>query len=221
MEQTSVLIVDAHPVLCEGLAVGLADAPDLSVVGAMTSPYRVLPFIEETRPRVVVIEDELVRDEGPLSLAAFARCNPSPSIVLIISEPDGETAASVLRADACAFVSKDAPLTELANAVRWAGRGERWVSPVLLRNLLDDSVRRGTERDGGDEWSSLTGREHEILLLLVEGFSHKEVAHRLDIALNTVRTHTRNIQIKLHVRSTLAAVSLAMSHGMRPHDLPV
>lgn len=219
MEQTTVMIVDTHPVLCEWLSIRLSEVPDLRVLMSTTSPELAVASVDQCRPAVVVVDGDLVGKDGPQLVQTLRESEAAPAVVMLVAEDNADAAAGALHAGAAAFVPREAPAQDLVNAIRWASKGEMWISPLLLTNLLSEGRRREEHGTESDEWASLTDREIEILMLLVEGLSHKELARRLNIALNTVRTHTRNIQIKLHVRSNLAAVSLAMAHGMRPHSL--
>ena len=215
---TTLLIVDKHPVLCEWLSTRLAEVPGFEVVATATSASSLTDLVDAHHPSVVVLDDGILRTAGTQLVRRVRASEAAPAVVLLVAEDDPDDAAHALRAGASAFVLKEAPLQDLVAAIRWAQRGDVWISTALLAQMLDEGRRRveGPEDTG---WSGLTEREREVLALLVEGFSQKQIACQLKIAVNTVRAHTRNVQMKLHVRSNLAAVSLAMSLGMRPHRL--
>lgn len=214
---TTLLIVDKHPVLCEWLSTRLAEVPGFEVVAMATSASSLADLVEAYHPSVVVLDGGILRTAGPQLVRRVRGREAAPAVVLLVAEDNPDDAAHALRAGASAFVLKEAPLQDLVAAIRWAQRGDVWISTALLAQMLEGRRRVEGPEDTG--WSALTEREREVLALLVEGFSQKQIACHLKIAVNTVRAHTRNVQMKLHVHSNLAAVWLAMSHGMRPHRL--
>ena len=216
MEQTSVAVVDSHPALSEGLSAMLASDPALRVVAVASSMNRVADLIATRQPDVLVLDADLEDPECAELIRRVGLLQPRTAIVLLTCRDDAETTSAAMRVGASACVLKVAPAQELLAAVHAANRGETWISPVLLDNLLTELRSRSEKVPDASRLTSLTEREVEILELLVEGLGHKEIARRLDLALNTVRTHTRNIQMKLGVHSNLAAVAIALEAGLRP-----
>lgn len=199
--------------MCEGLSLRLSELPDLEIVAGTTSAGDAEQLVREHRPEVVVLDLDL--DRGVRELIGRIHAMPSRPSVVVLTEEDPGSVAEALCHGASACVLREAPLQDLISAIQWVRNGEMWISPSLLSDLLIDERQR---RDRGYEQSlsGLTDREVAVLELLVQGHSYREVARVLDIAVNTVRTHTRNIQVKLHVQSNLAAVSVALERGIRP-----
>jgi len=216
VHQTTVMIVDSHPVLCEALTNRLSEEADLRVLATASSATGLVELVAMHRPQVLVLDAELGEANGAALIRQIRTTQPGTAIVLLTCNEDADSAAHAMRMGATAFVLKVAPVQDLLTAIRWAGQGEMWMSPPLLTNLFSEiRTRSGGERTRS-RLSQLTQRELEVLELLVEGLSHAAIAKRLHLAVNTVRTHTHNLQTKLNVHSNLAAVSVALDEGLRP-----
>jgi DNA-binding NarL/FixJ family response regulator len=216
VHQTTVMIVDSHPVLCEALTTRLAEEPDLRVVATASSSTGLVELVAMHRPQVLVLDAELGEANGGAVIRQIRTTQPATAIVMLTPNEDADSAAHAMRMGATAFVLKVAPVQDLLTAIRWAGQGEMWMSPPLLTSLFNEVRSRTNGERTGSRLSQLTQRELEVLELLVEGLSHAAIAKRLHLAVNTVRTHTHNLQTKLNVHSNLAAVSVALDEGLRP-----
>jgi DNA-binding NarL/FixJ family response regulator len=208
------VIADSQPLLCEGLSACLREEEGISVAAAVTDVAEALRSIERDDPDVVVVDAAIAAAEGGVLLRRLRLAEPAPAVVLLAGEHDRRQAVEALRHGATGFVLKVAPLRELVEAVRSAARGQMWISPPLLATLLAE-LREPAHADGSAKRvHQLTEREREVLALMVEGCGHAAIAQRLNLAVNTVRTHTRNIQTKLGVHSNIAAVSVALEEGL-------
>ena len=213
--EIGVAIVDRQPVVCESLSVGLGGEPDLRVVGTASAPGRVVDLVETTRPDVLVLDSELGGPDSPGTLREVLSTPESPAVVMLMADGAVGPGVSAIEGGVLGLVLKVAPLRELVDAVRLAARGQMWVSPPMLTDLL--SARFGAGRRGArDRLSALTRRELQVLDLMVEGLGHRAIAQRLEVSANTVRTHSQNLQKKLDVHSALAAVAVALEAGNRP-----
>lgn len=213
--EITVAIADPHPVLCEGLAAYLQEIPEFRIVGYASALPQVTELVTSQRPQLLVLDSEF--GESPELVDALASMHEPPAIVLLTCTEDSDSVSNAIGYGALGFVLKVAPLDDIATALRWTSQGQMWISPPLLSTFFSISRNRTPNvRNGHDRLSALTEREFEILELMVEGLTHAEIADRLHVAVNTVRTHTRNIQMKLLVHSNLAAVSVALDAGLRP-----
>ena len=139
-----------------------------------------------------------------------------PAVVVLTCHDDAETTERAMRYGASGFVRKVAPVQELVEAIRWAARGEVWMSPPLLTRLLAGWSGPARPEGDADRLARLTDREHEVLQLMVDGLAYGAIAARLNLSVHTVRTHAHNLQAKLGAHSNLAAVSYALEAGIRP-----
>jgi DNA-binding NarL/FixJ family response regulator len=204
MRKATVMIVEAQPVVSQGLKLALAETEDLCVVGSANSIATARATAEQLRPDVVVVDAQNETDSFEQSARAFGL---APAVILLAAgdDTDVDRARSL---GATMLVSRDASLNDLIEAIRRAWHVER--SPILPWGRSTASPI--PPRSGG--LSDLTHREIEILELLVQGLTHKAIANELHVAVNTVRTHTRNIHMKLNVHSNPAAVSFALGYSV-------
>jgi len=208
------VIADCQPLLCEGLAACMREEPDLAVCAAVTTTHSAIDAVGALHPDVLVVDATLASAEGGAVFHYLEEMDSPPNVVVIAGERDRRQTVEALRRGASAFVMKVAPVRELVDAVRSAARGQMWISPPLLATLLAE-LREPAQADGaGKRVHQLTEREREVLALMVDGCGHAAIARRLSLAVNTVRTHTRNIQTKLGVHSNVAAVSVALEEGL-------
>jgi DNA-binding NarL/FixJ family response regulator len=200
MSGTTVMIVDQQPILSQGLAMALAEVEGLQVLGSVANAQDALELSLELLPDVIVLDPEIATRE----LIEGLRSRPRPaSIILLFPNSDPASIERSRWIRATTLLMRDTSLQDLVEAIRAASeRGDR--GPV------DASSPPAREHLSALE--SLSPRETEILELLTMGLSQRVIANRLNLAVNTVRTHTRNIQLKLRVHSNLEAVSLWLSH---------
>jgi len=203
-----VLLADDHPTLRLGLRVLLDQAPDVEVVGEAEDGEEALALIEALAPDVAVLDCQLPGMEGA-EVAAEVRRRGLPTQVLALSAYDDDRyVQEMLEAGAVGYLLKEEAPETIVAAVRAAARGERYFSPPVMAKVV--AWVRG-ERPGG-----LTEREVEVLKLVAEGLSNKEIAHKLRVKKRTVEFHVGNILRKLGVASRVEAAVWAKEHGVVP-----
>jgi DNA-binding NarL/FixJ family response regulator len=204
-----VMLLDRSPIFVHGLAVRLGREPDLAVVASLSSVTEAAGRFEAGVPDVTVCGDAMAAALLDPEGVGVRRPRP-PHVVVLAESDDVSLAADLFRVGAGAWVRRDQPCATLVDAIRSAHRGETWIPPDLLTVVLGElSARVRKERQADDRLAVLTDREREILWLYGQGLGRAEVAERLRLSPNTVRTHVQNILGRLGVHSTLAAVALA------------
>lgn len=206
-----VLIVDDHRVFAEAIASRLQVEADLSVVGQANTAAQALDAVDRLDPDVVLMDVELAGDDG-IDLASRLRASyPSLAIIVVSFLTDPVRVGEAVRAGAAGWVTKDAPTEELLGAIRGVAAGESWIPPRLLTGVLRELLmtRRVVDEDE-ERLSRLTPRERSVLDMMADGLDRSAIAERMFLSTNTVRTHVQNIFAKLHVRSSLEAVALAL-----------
>jgi two-component system NarL family response regulator len=205
-----VLIVDQQLAFRDALATRLRTEPDLLVLATAQSAEFASSVLVGRSADVILLDADLP-DNSAIAFAAEIMQRPDPPRIVMLStgaEPDRIVAA--LRAQAAAWVRKDESVDHLLSVIRGVVRGETWLPlrelGVVLHLLIEDQDNR---RDGDDLLAALTPRERDVLFLLVEGVGRKEVANRLQLSANTVRTHLHSLMSKFGVHSTLEVVALA------------
>jgi DNA-binding NarL/FixJ family response regulator len=203
-----VLLVDDHPALRLGLRVLLDQAADIQVVGEAGDVESALRALESSQPHVVVLDCQLPGGGGA-SVAQRIQDRDSPLHVLALSSyADDAYVRAMIDAGAVGYLLKDEAPSAVVAAVRAAARGETWFSPAIEQKIV--AWERG-ERPGG-----LTERELEVLALVAEGQSNKQIARQLCITVRTTNFHVGNILHKLDVASRVEAAMWAKEQGLVP-----
>jgi DNA-binding NarL/FixJ family response regulator len=205
-----VLIVDQRLAFRDALATRLQTEPDLAVV-AKAHSAKFAPRVLVGRSADVILLDADLPDDSAIAFCSdLTQSGDQSRVVMVSAVSQPERIVAAVRAGAAAWVRKDESVDHLLRVIRGVVRGDTWVPPrelgAVLRLLIEDQDRR---RDGDDLLSSLTRRERDVLFLLVEGAGRKEIAERLQLSANTVRTHLHSLMVKFGVHSTLEVVTLA------------
>ncbi len=211
-----VVVVSADPLLRDGLVSRLGHEPELDVLVAPNSERDVEELVPRLGSCVVIIDVEYARPADVDVLRSARSAAPKSRVVALVPDNDAALAARVITLGASACVPKVAPVSELINAIRWAAEGAGWVSPRLMPMFYEELQRSSAPELENEHLARLTRREREVLSLMVEGLGKSEIAARLVVSEDTVRTHMRSVLDKLEVHSATAAVSIALAAGLRP-----
>ncbi|WP_181784799.1 response regulator [Pseudonocardia pini] len=211
------LVVDDQAMVREGFAALLAAQPDIEVVGTAENGQVALAAVAELRPDVVLMDVRMPVLDGIEATRALAD-GPEPPRVLMLTTFDlDDHIYDALRAGASGFLLKHAPAAELLHAVRVVAAGEALLAPEVTRRLISHFVaaRPASLTDARPErLAPLTERETEVLRLVAAGFSNTEIAARLVVAEQTVKSHVSRTFTKLGLRDRAQAVVLAYESGL-------
>ena len=202
-----VLIVDDHSVVREGLRMFLARDPDLEVVGEATDGAEALEQARQMRPDVVIMDLLMPVMDGIAATRAIRRELPETEVLALTSVLESASAVEAIRAGAIGYLLKDTRASELRAAIKAAAAGQVQLSPQSSAYLL--GVIRITDRP-----EPLTPREMDVLRLLAQGQSNKEIARALHLVEETVKSHVGHILAKLGVQSRTQAVLAAIRWGI-------
>ena len=214
MDEVRVAIIDDHAIVRQGLRAMIDREPDLRVVGEAPSPALATAMLDQTRPRVVLLDLKLAPDsecDGLALCATITQRHPDTRVLVLTSSADEWLILESIRQGAKGFVLKDVDLTELIRAVRAVHRGESAFDSrsagVVVRWM------HGSQRPGAAA-SDITPREREILSLLARGLSNVAIGQRLYISSATVKFHVGNLMQKLGARRRAEAVYAASKLGL-------
>lgn len=217
----SVLLVDDQALLRMGLRLVLEAEDDLTVVGEAGDGSVAVTQVAALDPDVVVMDVRMPGTNGIEATSMIAAQHPRTRVLILTTFDLDEYAFEALRAGASGFLIKDAPPTELVQAIRTVASGDAVVSPRITRRMLELFADRmpgagaATEQAAVDpRVSSLTPRETEVLQAVAEGLSNVEIAERLVLSETTVKTHVGRVLAKLGVRDRVQAVVLAYETGV-------
>ena len=205
-----VLIVDQHLAFRDALATRLQTEPDLAVLAKAHSAEFASSVLIGRSADVIVLDADLQDHSAIAFCSEMMRRQDPPRIIMLSVSSEPERIVAAVRAGAAAWVRKDESVDYLLSIIRGVVRGESWLPPgelgAVLRRLIEHQDHR---RDSDDLLATLTPRERDVLFLLVEGAGRNEVARRLQLSANTVRTHLQSLMSKFRVHSTLEVVALA------------
>lgn len=208
-----VLLIEDQDIFRRGVRLILEDTPDIAVVGeAATGEEGVRLFERHDGSLRVVITDLVLPDISGLEVMRQVKARrPEVAVLLLTMYADEEHIRGMIDAGADGYVLKQVAVEELITAVRTVVRGETALSPLVARRIMDQLQRsRERERQGDD----LSAREREVLTLLAQGLTSKEIAQQLSLSVNTIDNHRSRILSKLGVSNTAAAIRLALRQGL-------
>jgi len=210
MKRSRVLIADDHSMVIDGLRAFLE--PEYEVVGAVNDGRAVLPEVRRLQPDVVVIDISMPLLNGLDCARQLCEAGCTAKILILTMHPDATLAQEALAAGASGYVLKSSPGSELKAALGDVLRGRIYLSAAVTRDM-DEVMGRMTSIHE-DVWARLTLRQREVLQLLAEGKSHKEVANVLNISVKTVQYHKYAILDKLGLKTNAELVQYAIRHGI-------
>jgi NarL family two-component system response regulator LiaR len=208
----SILIVDDHAVVRQGIRAFLDLQPDLGVVGEADSGEAGVRMAAELAPDVVLMDLVMPGMGGVEATRQVKQASPHSQIIVLTSYHDDEYIFPALRAGALSYVLKDVGPEELAGTIRKAARGESVLHPRVASRVVEEL--RGTRKDTPNLFTDLSERELEVLRLIADGLSNAEIAGKLVISEKTVKGHVSNILSKLHMMDRTQAAIFAWRSGI-------
>ena len=200
-----IVIADDHPLFREGVFHSLASEPDLAVVGQADSGEEALRLATDLVPDIVLLDIGMPGWGGLATVERLSQACPATKVVMLTVFDDEDRLLAAFKAGARGYVLKGLPARELAHIVRRVAAGEVYASPTLAAGML----RELTAKRPQNPLSELSEREREVLSLVAEGMTNREIGERVHLAEKTIKHHMTNILGKLHVRSRVEAALLA------------
>ncbi|WP_165937904.1 LuxR C-terminal-related transcriptional regulator [Methylobacterium segetis] len=210
MSEIQVVIIDSDPLFRAGVAYTLNAEADITVVGEGASASDAFRLAVALKPNVVILDIGMLGGGAEAVETLVAQCS-DVKILMLTSIVDDQHVCSAMQGGAWGYVLKGVSGPELVQSVKVIHRGERYVTPALAARLFA-RPRPAASKPEPTPFSSLTGREEQILTLLAEGLSNKEIGGRLEISEKTVKHYLTIILDKLNVRNRVQAALLASSH---------
>jgi DNA-binding NarL/FixJ family response regulator len=210
MKRSRVLLADDHSMVIDGLR-GLLE-PEYEVVGAVNDGRAVLPEVRRLQPDVVVVDISMPLLNGLDCTRQLRDAGFTAKILILTMHPDATLAQEALASGASGYLLKSSPGSELKRALRDVLLGRTYLSPAVTRDVVEIMGRMTSIHE--DVWAHLTPRQREVLQLLAEGKSHKEVANILNISVKTAEYHKYAILDKLGLKTNAELVQYAIRHGI-------
>ena len=214
MSHIRILLADDHTIIRSGLRLLLEQQPDFKVVAEANDGREAVELVSKHHPDVASARYRHAATERNRSDPADRCAGPTPDVVILSMHSDEGYVLRALKAGARAYILKNSAEADLIRAVRAVSEGKSFFSPVISKMLLEDYVRQVREKEVEDSYDLLTPREREMLQLLAEGKTNKEVANILNLSLHTVETHRGNILEKLNLHGVPELILYAVRKGI-------
>ena len=204
-----VLLVDDHTIVRQGLKLILSAHADIQVIGEASNGREAVELADKLLPDVVIMDVAMPELGGIEATKRITESHPRLRILVLSMHKESVYVREIFKAGARGYILKDAIDTELLNAVRSVARGDGYISPAVSGAILNDFRQNVT-----DPADLLSAREREVLRLIAEGLTNKEVANRLNLSVYTVDSHRGKIMEKLNLHSAGELVRFAVKHGL-------
>jgi two-component system response regulator NreC len=213
-KEIRILLADDHNVMRAGLKLLLESHPGFKVISEASDGHQAVENAMAARPDIAVLDIAMPKLSG---IEAAQRINaqlPQTAIIILSMHSDEGYVLRALKSGARGYLLKDSAESDLIQAIKVVSEGKAFFSPEISKVLAEDYVREINVRGAEDSYDLLTPREKEILQLLVEGSSNKDIAGSLNLSLYTVETHRRNLQSKLNLHSYPELILYAVRKGI-------
>lgn len=214
MKKIRILLADDHKLMRSGLRLLIEQQPDLSVVGEAADGREAVALAKSLRPDVAVMDISMPNLNGIEAAQQITQSHAELAVIVLSMHPDESYVLRALKAGAKGYLLKDSAESDLITAVRAVARGKSFFSPAVSKVLLDDYMRKLKRSGAEDAYDLLTPREREVLQLVAEGKSNKEVANLLNLSVYTVETHRSNIMQKLNLKGVPELTLYAVRKGI-------
>ncbi len=214
MSKTRIIIADDHALMREGIIAFLKYHDDIEIVGEASNGLEAIEKAEKLKPDVVIMDISMPELGGIEATLEIKKRMPDAKILILTQYADKEYVSRLLKAGVSGYILKQAVGTDLISAIRAVAKGESYLYSSIASKVISDYLGKSSELSVEDPYEKLTDREKQVLKLIAEGHSHKEIAGLLDISAKTVIAHQTNISEKLDLHSRAALIKFAITKGI-------
>lgn len=214
MSKTRIMIADDHALMREGIIAFLKFHEDVEIVGEASNGLEAIAKAEKLKPDVILMDISMPELGGIEATVEIKKRLPDTKILILTQYSDKEYVSRLLKAGVSGYILKQAVGTDLISAIRAVAKGESYLYSSIAGKVISGYLGKSSEISVEDPYEKLTDREKQVLKLIAEGHSHKEVAVRLDISVKTVIAHQTNISEKLDLHSRAALIKFAITKGI-------
>ena len=200
MNKIRVLLADDHAILRDGIRALLEDEPEMEIIGEAENGLDVVRMVDQLKPDIVLMDIGMPRLNGLEATRQILNLSPTTRVLILTMHDNEEYIRQVLAAGALGYILKDAAARELIQAIKVVHRGEAVLSPAITRLVIEDYLRWG-DLQTEEDMICLTPREREVLQLIAEGYTNKQMADILCISIKTVQSHRMKMMQKLDLHN--------------------
>ena len=216
MKKIKVLIADDHPLFRKGLSSLITEEPDYELVGEASNGMEAVDKAWELKPDIVIMDIVMPEMDGMLATEHIKKRLPDTKIIIISMHQQKEYALRLYRIGADGYVLKDFVAEELLDALKSVSEGNRYVCPSVADYFVEEYINLAKEQDN-DLFGLLTLREKEVLGFIIGGKTNKDISEKLNVSLDTVKSHRNSLMHKLKVHDVASLTKLAVQKGFYPH----
>jgi DNA-binding NarL/FixJ family response regulator len=217
MSALRLVLVDDHALVRAGLRALLREMPGVAVVAETGDGHEALRLIREQKPDIALIDISLPGLNGLEVAARVVKAHPATRVIILSMHGDDESVRRALTAGATGYLLKNSDRGELELALRTVARGDAWLSPAVTKQVVT-AFAEGARAPGQEAFEVLTPRQREVLQLIAEGHSNKEIAGRLNLSPKTVETHRTELMERLGIHGVAGLVRYAIQIGLVQPD---
>jgi len=208
IKRTRILICDDHTLFVEGIKAMLRNESSLEIVGEARDGRQAVDLVKELKPDLLLMDVSMPDMNGFDATQRVHELDPNIKVLILTMHDEEELVARCLEAGAAGYIIKDAPASQLLYAIEMVTKGERYLSPVVLKQVVAGYVKNSNVPQ--TSYDRLSPREREVLKLLAEGLSVKEIATRLNLSVKTVDVHKTNLMKKIDVHDRTELIKYAI-----------
>ena len=214
MKKIKVLIVDDHTLVRDGIRSLLELVSDIEVIGEATNGKEALEKVQLLAPDVVLMDLAMPIMGGLEATRRIRKQHPETKVLALTQYDDTDYVVPVIEAGACGFVTKMAAFSELASAIQAVYKGDSYLSPSAATALVQEYQQKTSAEGDKDSYQQLTDREREVLKLVVEGYTAREIADILVISPKTVEWYKSSLMTKINIRNKTDLIKFAIRKGI-------
>jgi DNA-binding NarL/FixJ family response regulator len=214
MLKTKVLIVDDHALVREGITAFLKMYDDIEVIAEASDGLEAIEKVKKIHPDIILMDISMPKLGGFEAVTEIKKIAPHAKILVLTQYDDKEYISRFLKAGVSGYLLKKAVGSDLITAIRAVSRGELYLHPSITSEVVAGYLRKGKQVIVKDPYEKLTDRERQVLKLIAEGHTHKEIAEILNISVKTVIAHQTNISEKLDMHTKSDLIKFAIQKGI-------
>ncbi|MFA4829493.1 MAG: response regulator transcription factor [Thermodesulfovibrionales bacterium] len=214
MSKTRVMIVDDHALVREGIAAFLKMSADIEVVGEAADGIEAIESVKKLNPDIVLMDIAMPKLGGLEALVEIKKINPDVKVLVLTQYEDKEYIRRFLKAGASGYMLKRAVGLDLLTAIKAIASGEAYLHPSIAASVIDEYVGSNKNKASDDPYEALTDREKQVLKLIAEGHTSKEIADILGISAKTAVAHQTNLSEKLDLHTRAGLIKFAITKGL-------
>ncbi len=214
MSKIRILVVDDHALVREGIIAILKLHDDIEVLAEASDGLEAIQKAAKLLPDIVLLDIAMPGLGGLEATLEIKKTNPGTRILILSQYDDREYVSRLIKAGVSGYILKHAVGTDLISSIRAVARGEFYLYSAIASGVIGDYLIKGEAAAAEDPYERLTDREKQVLKLIAEGHTHKDIANLLDISVKTVISHYTNFQEKLDIRTRTGLIKFAVQRGI-------